>query len=738
MGTVARAQSGTHGGAERERRRRVAAGTLGTACCLRVFVVAVILTAALPARASQFGNIRIGGKDAHRDESVGQLKLHAEGVGWKSRVSGNIVSISKADLRKAEWLKIPHAYQLRLKARGGFSYKYNGFRSSDKETVRSYLQTTFGLELEEAQLSYKGWNWGQATVEAGTVNFAVESKLALELPLNDVSQATAQKNEAVIEMQDDDTANPEDEIITEMRFFLPPNASEDAADVEGTPAEGFVELLKQSGDLEVAGASLLTLDDLQVQVPRGRYDIELCDKFMKLHGKTNDYKVLYTNVAALYLLPKPDGHHMALSISLEHPLRQGATSYPHIVLQLPREEPLDVEVQLSEKECASRFADKLEKFESGNMPSVVAKVISAFTKRKVVGIKSGGFNAESRDDRNKSIRCSLKAQDGFLFPLDKAFYFLSNKPVHIELDRVASIEFNRVEQGSSSSAARTFDVTVHLKDSSPDCQFVNLQRQDYKEFLRFLQAKKLRIKNFASASYADGRGSRDDAEEDPYMNQIRREREEAQAAGDSEDDDSDDEEDEDFVGGDDSDVDEEYDEGGDGSDDERAFKKKKKKKKKAEGSSDDSGSGSDDSEEEKKPKKKKSAKAEGKRPADDEPELGIMASSKSAKRKGDKSPAGKKKKAKKDKNAPKKGLSAYFLWMNGVGRGEVKASNPEAGIGEIGKMCGERWREMGEADKAVWEAKAKEDKARYEREMAEYKAQAAGEPDDDDNDDDDE
>ena len=45
----------------------------------------------------------------------------------------------------------------------------------------------------------------------------------------------------------------------------------------------------------------------------------------------------------------------------------------------------------------------------------------------------------------------------------------------------------------------------------------------------------------------------------------------------------------------------------------------------------------------------------------------------------------------------------------------MKASNPEAGIGEIGKMCGERWREMGEADKAVWEAKAKEDKAKEEK-----------------------
>ena len=48
------------------------------------------------------------------------LKLHADGVGWRSRASGNIISVSKADLRKAEWIKIPHAYQLRLRARGGF------------------------------------------------------------------------------------------------------------------------------------------------------------------------------------------------------------------------------------------------------------------------------------------------------------------------------------------------------------------------------------------------------------------------------------------------------------------------------------------------------------------------------------------------------------------------------------------------------------------------------------------
>ena len=51
----------------------------------------------------QFGNIILGGKNAHREESVGILRLHANGIGWKSKVAGNVVPIAKADLRAAEW-----------------------------------------------------------------------------------------------------------------------------------------------------------------------------------------------------------------------------------------------------------------------------------------------------------------------------------------------------------------------------------------------------------------------------------------------------------------------------------------------------------------------------------------------------------------------------------------------------------------------------------------------------------
>ena len=63
---------------------------------------------------------------------------------------------------------------------------------------------------------------------------------------------------------------------------------------------------------------------------------------MKLHGKTYDYKVPYTAISGLLVLPKPDNYHMALCVSLEHPLRQGSTIYPHLILQLPKEAALEV------------------------------------------------------------------------------------------------------------------------------------------------------------------------------------------------------------------------------------------------------------------------------------------------------------------------------------------------------------------------------------------------------------
>jgi hypothetical protein len=75
-----------------------------------------------------------------------------------------------------------------------------------------------------------------------------------------VLQATApSKKEATIELADDDTAEPEDEMIVGIRFHVPnvrEDVEEDEDNEEATLAEQLIAQIKESGDLETSGTAI--------------------------------------------------------------------------------------------------------------------------------------------------------------------------------------------------------------------------------------------------------------------------------------------------------------------------------------------------------------------------------------------------------------------------------------------------------------------------------------------------
>ncbi len=82
--------------------------------------------------------------------------------------------------------------------------------------------------------------------------------------------------------------------------------------------------------------------------------------------------------------------------------------------------------------------------------------------------------------------------------------------------------------------------------------------------------------------------------------------------------------------------------------------------------------------------------------------------------------AGGKKKKKKDPNAPKRNMSAYFLYSNAV-RETVRTENPDASFGDIAKIISAQYKELPEKELAIYKRKAEEDKERYQREMKVYR-----------------
>ena len=83
---------------------------------------------------------------------------------------------------------------------------------------------------------------------------------------------------------------------------------------------------------------------------------------------------------------------------------------------------------------------------------------------------------------------------------------------------------------------------------------------------------------------------------------------------------------------------------------------------------------------------------------------------------------GQRKRKKKDPNAPKRPLSAFFLFCHDE-RPAVKAIYPNYSVGEAAKELGERWNKVTAEAKAKYEAQVQQDKTRYEQELAKYKSQ---------------
>jgi len=366
-------------------------------------------------------------------------------------------------------------------------------------------------------------------------------------------------------------------------------------------------------------------------------------------------------------------------------------------------------------------------YENGSTYKIVSSVFQAITKRKIT--EHGSFR-----NRNNGyeLKCSLKANEGFVYPLEKCFLFIPKPPTLIQYNVITAVEFLRV--GSSITSSRMFDMKIETNNG--DFTFSNIPREEFDCLYAYLKSKKLNLPDLTDLQegpteipqLSSEEESGDSSEEDKKKSKEKKEKKEKGKTSFGDDDDSE-SEDEDFAPQEESEVEEEFDEDygvGSGeefnSDDERAESKRsrekkekkekkekgKEKEKKRKGSGSDDDSGSSEEEDEDEGKKKKSSKKEKEK-----------SKGKRRKRGGDDSDDdGKKKRKKKDANAPKKALSAFMCFsreMRPVIQKEEKLS-----FGDVGKKLGALWGQMSAEEKSKYEQMAKEDKVRYDNEMKTY------------------
>ena len=168
------------------------------------------------------------------------------------------------------------------------------------------------------------------------LSFDIGDQPVFEIPLSNVSQCTTGKNEVTLEFHQNDDAEVS---LMEVRFYVPPTQEDGVDPVEvrppallsgpGQPVAGSLRLsdprvprqafaqnvLSKADVIQATGDAICIFRELQCLTPRGRYDIRIYPTFLHLHGKTFDYKIPYTTVLRLFLLPHKDQRQMFFVVS---------------------------------------------------------------------------------------------------------------------------------------------------------------------------------------------------------------------------------------------------------------------------------------------------------------------------------------------------------------------------------------------------------------------------------------
>jgi len=623
-----------------------------------------------------FGSIALIGRGA---PVPGAVQFASNAISWKKTGGGRGVDVAKDDIEAMTYAAVPGGVVITIhRSDNKEAIQLKGFRGSDLAQLKDACFKKYGASLEKREAQINGRNWGEVSVTKTSVAFTVDGKDSFQVATKDIAGVSlATKHELVMEFHVDDLgARSSEDQLVEMSFYVPPTSArwglsgkdadrvEDDEETEITGAKNLQDAVFAVANIATdAGTPIAEFDSVSLVAPRGKVAVELHPQFARLFGAAVDFKISYSSLQRVFLLPKPNASQTYAVMHLDPPIRKGQTFYAFIVAQFNQNEELEIEPNTEDVD-----ATKFPLLESGTYEGPGGDVFVRLLKA-VGGCKLTRHGQFIAADGGHAVKASNKAEVGHLFLLERSFFYLPKPATLLHYSDVDSVEFERHSGPHAAATQRTFDIAITMRASNATHTFHGIPKSEFQNLVNFLTAKNLKISNVDANARADQLIDEDDDQDRGAANargQARDVDEDGHGGSDSE-------EDEDFAAGSASDS------GGE--------------------PTDESGSESDDEDddEDAEPAKKKTK----------------TTTKKSPKSQNGGHKTSKKKKPTKDPNAPKRPLSSYMIFA-GETRGSLLEETPGMSIGEVGKALGARWKQFTAEEKAPYEEKAREAKARYE------------------------
>ncbi|KAM0688445.1 FACT complex subunit [Conglomerata obtusa] len=384
------------------------------------------------------------------------LKLAQAGIAMKIKSTGKIQLIKKEEIKEIELFRGTHKYNMRIIS--DTLYNINNISEHKINDIKHFCSGTYNITVFQKELEIDEPNKGKLAISGDFLEFK-NNKLIFDVPLNEIENVHAIKNELTFSFKEQKNS------VLEIKFV--------------TENTAIADEIKERTEITMKN-EMVTFETLQSIVPRGKNDYIFYENYFKMVGSTYEHKILYSNVKQLFWLDK-DNNENYLAIETDPPIRQGQTRYNFIVMIFKSEMEEDFTLKLTEQEQI-KFPDlKLEY--SGSVGVSFLNILRTVTNAKYNTI--GHFSTLSG---GKNLKCSLKASDGHLYPLEKSLIFMP-KAIYMPLNEIQNVEFSRVNV--SKFAAKTFDMKIMTTDKS--FMFASLPKEDFGQLEQYFSEKNIKI-----------------------------------------------------------------------------------------------------------------------------------------------------------------------------------------------------------------------------------------------------
>lgn len=140
------------------------------------------------------------------------------------------------------------------------------------------------------------------------------------------------------------------------------------------------------------------------------------------------------------------------------------------------------------EEIQKKYGQDLQSEIEGPLFEVLSRLL-----KTVVGISviiPDGFKSHRQSE---AVKCSCKAQDGYLYPLNTAFLFIHKPVSYIKHSDVSSVGLHRIQEFLNSTG-RTFDITIETKKDT-QITLSGIDKDEYPNLMKYFKEKQLRVRN---------------------------------------------------------------------------------------------------------------------------------------------------------------------------------------------------------------------------------------------------